>query len=446
MITALGSVTAPVSMLNALLRSSLRLEREQWLSPDALAARRGARLRNVFGRARRSEYYRRVLREAGLDQVEAIQLSDLSRLPLLSRQVIAQHGIDAFLTAPRVGLVSVATSGSTGTPARFLRSPVEEADFSARWWRVYSAYGCRMWDGQINVATTGKPDRSGPLAILRRLGVLPAVDRVASDAAPEEVLERVRAANPRILTGYAGAIEALAEHVLLTGARLQPPRAVFCTAMEVTDRCLELAEQAFHAPAVDVYVSNEFGVLAWSCPVRRDYLHLNDDGFLFEVMSADGTPASPGELGELVITSLGLTTMPLIRYQTGDMAARLPGPCGCGRGLGLLTRVHGRTAHAIRRPSGALITTPVVTSLFGRARAYEWVRGFQVREEPGSQLRFLLDVRQPPSEIQRRSLVTTVESAMGKDFEVDFEVVDRIPAAPSGKLQFLVPLSLPRAS
>jgi phenylacetate-CoA ligase len=446
MITSLGSLTTPLSMLDALLRSSVRLEREQWLSPDVLATRRLARLRKVLRHAKRSRYYRRALAGARLDQVDAIQPQDLARLPLLTRQVIARHGIDAFLTARPAGLVSVATSGSTGTPGRFLRSSVEEADFSARWWRVYSAYGCRMWDGQVNVATTGKPDRSGPIAMLRRLGVLPGVDRVASDASPDEVLERVRTANPRILTGYAGAIEALAEHVLRSGARIQPPRAVFCTAMEVTDRCLELAEEAFQAPAVDVYVSNEFGVLAWSCPARRDHLHLNDDGFLFEVLRADGTPAPMGELGELVVTSLGLTTMPLIRYRTGDMAARLEGPCKCGRGLGLLTRVHGRTAHAIRRPSGALITTPVITSLIGRAQAYEWVRGFQVREEPGRQLRFLLDVRQPPSETQRRSLVTTVESAIGRDFRLAFEVVDRIPAAPSGKRQFLVPLSLPLAS
>jgi phenylacetate-CoA ligase len=446
MTASLSSLTAPLSMLGALLWSSVRSEQEQWLPADALAARRVVRLRRLLEHAKRSQYYRRILREAGLDQVDAISPPDLTRLPLLTRQVIAHYGIDAFLTGRQAGLISVATSGSTGTPGRFVRSAVEEADFSARWWRVYSAYGCRMWDAQINIATAGKPDRSGPIAMLRRLRVIPAVDRVASDAAPEEVLERVRSANPRILTGYAGAIEALSECVLRAGVRLDPPRAVFCTAMEVTDRCLELAEQAFHAPAVDVYVSNEFGVLAWSCPARRDQLHLNDDAFLFEVLRADGTPAQPGELGELVVTSLGLTTMPLIRYQTGDMAAPLPGPCGCGRGLGLLSRVHGRTAHAIRRPSGALITTPVITSLFGRARAYEWVRGFQVREEPGQRLRFLLDIRQAPSEPQRRSLVTTVESAMGRDFGVAFEIVDQIQAAPSGKRQFLVPLLLPRAS
>jgi hypothetical protein len=103
--------------------------------------------------------------------------------------------------------------------------------------------------------------------------------------------------------------------------------------------------------------------------------------------------------------------------------------------------VQGRTAHAIRRPNGALITTPFVTSLFGRVDAHEWVRRFQVREEPGRHLRFLLDVRRPPSADQHRALKNSVETAVGQDFQIQLEFVDEIPNAPSGKLQYLVPLA-----
>jgi len=435
------AAVGPVVAVSNLLQSSMRLEREQWLPAEVLTARRLRRLRQTLARAAATKYYGAALRDAGLKDPGRMELGDLERLPLLDRHVITRHGLDAFLSVRRDNLVSVTTSGSTGTPGRFVRSRVEEADYSARWWRVYNAYGCSMWDTQINVARVDKPDRAGPITMLRRIGVLPQVEKLASDAPPHELLERVRAMHPPILTGYAGAIEALADHVLSTGVQIQPPRAVFCTAMEVTDRCLQLAEQAFRAPTVDVYVTNEFGVLAWSCPVRRDVLHVNDDSFVIEVVGPDGRPVPPGTLGELVVTSLGLTSMPLIRYRMGDMAAMVAGPCACGRGLGLLTRVHGRTAHAIRRTSGALITTPLVTSLFGRAHAHEWVRGFQVREEPGRRLRFLLSVRRPPSEDQRSALTLSVESAVGEEFEIAFEVVDQIPAAPSGKLQFLVPLA-----
>lgn len=436
----LATSHGPLAAVSMLLQTSLRVEKEQWLPADELAARRQARLRQVLERAAETRYYGAVLREAGIADPSMFQLDEITRLPFLDRRVIAEHGLEAFLTVDRAGLIDVMTSGSTGTPGHFLRHKLEEADYSARWWRVYAAFGCKAWDSQINVAIVNKPDRAGPITLLRRMGVLPRIERLASDAPPEQVLQRVRELSPPILTGYAGAIEALAEHVLATGAQVQPPRAVFCTAMEVTDRCLELAEEAFHAPAVDVYVTNEFGVVAWSCPARRNVLHVNDDSFVVEVVAPDGAPVPPGTLGELVVTSLGLTSMPLIRYRMGDMAARLPETCDCGRGLGLLTRVHGRTAHAIRRPSGALITTPLITSLFGRAAAHTWVRRFQVREEPGHHLRFLVDARRPPSDVQRHTLTEIVESSVGSDFEIAIEIVDQIPMAPNGKLQFLVPL------
>ncbi len=435
----LVAVNGTIATISTLVQSTRRAEREQWHSPEELAAQRQARMRELLARAAATRFYGTAMREAGIDPA-TFTLDQMARLPFVDRRVIAQQGEDAFLTVPREGLIDVMTSGSTGTPGHFLRHRLEEADYSARWWRVYSAFGCRPWDSQINVAIVNKPDRAGPITLLRKIGVLPRVERVASDAPPQEMLQRVRELSPPILTGYAGAIEALAEHVLATGTEVQPPRAVFCTAMEVTDRCLELVEQAFKAPAVDVYVTNEFGVIGWSCPVRRGVLHMNDDAFHIEVVGPDGAPVPDGTLGELVITSLGLTSMPLIRYQMGDMAARLPERCECGRGLALMTRVHGRTAHAIRRPNGALITTPLITSLFGRAMAHTWVRRFQVREEPGGQLRFLVNLRQRPSDTQWHQFEEIVESTVGDDFEIAIEFVDRIPMAPNGKLQFLVPL------
>ncbi|HEX6107656.1 MAG TPA: hypothetical protein VFZ26_18875 [Gemmatimonadales bacterium] len=428
------------STLLAIARSNRRLRREQWLPPGALAAVRLERLRAVMTAAAAAPFYRSALADAGIRHPGGLELDDLGRMPLVDRQLIAARGLEAFLTVPADGLFAVTTSGSTGVPGRFLRSGPEEADFSARWMRVYQAYGCGARDSQLNIAGPPKPDRPGPITALRRLGLLPRVERLASTVPPAEILARLQTLRPPILTGYAGAIEALADHVLATGAEIRPPRVVFCTAMEVTDRCLELAREAFRAPAVDVYVTNEFGVVAWACPERPDVLHVNGDCFLLEVLGPDGAAVPDGTVGELVITSLGLTAMPLIRYRMGDMAARVPGRCACGRGLGLMSRVQGRSAHAIRHPDGGIIITPLVTSLFSRARAYEWVRAFQVREEPGHRLRVLLEARRHPDEAQRLALEETLRSGIGPAFSIELELVDRIPPAPSGKLQFLVPL------
>jgi len=48
------------------------------------------------------------------------------------------------------------------------------------------------------------------------------------------------------------------------------------------------------------------------------------------VRPGTGDPVAPGDVGELVVTSLN-PDYPLIRFGTGDLTAILPGPCPTGR-------------------------------------------------------------------------------------------------------------------
>jgi phenylacetate-coenzyme A ligase PaaK-like adenylate-forming protein len=176
------TTAGPLAAVSTLLQSTLRVEKEQRLPAEELAARRQARLQHVLARAAKTRYYGAALREIGITDPANFPLHQIERLPFLDRQLIAKHGLDAFLTVEKAGLIDVMTSGSTGTPGHFLRHRLEEADYSARWWRVYSAFGCRAWDSQINVAIVNKPDRAGPITLLRRIGVLPRIERLASDA------------------------------------------------------------------------------------------------------------------------------------------------------------------------------------------------------------------------------------------------------------------------
>jgi len=58
---------------------------------------------------------------------------------------------------------------------------------------------------------------------------------------------------------------------------------------------------------------------------------LNEDLIFLEVLDEAGNEVTSGELGEIVITTLGNEGMPLIRYQTGDLARVYREPCSCGR-------------------------------------------------------------------------------------------------------------------
>ncbi|HSH13222.1 MAG TPA: phenylacetate--CoA ligase, partial [Desulfurivibrionaceae bacterium] len=77
---------------------------------------------------------------------------------------------------------------------------------------------------------------------------------------------------------------------------------------------------------------------------ERNGLHLNEDHFLVEVINPETLePVAPGEIGELVITTLTKEAFPVVRYRTRDLTRLLPGPCPCGRTLTRMQRVLGRT-------------------------------------------------------------------------------------------------------
>ena len=73
-------------------------------------------------------------------------------------------------------------------------------------------------------------------------------------------------------------------------------------------------------------------------------LHINEDHFLLEVIDPETLePVAPGEVGELVITTLTKEAFPMIRYRTRDLTRLIPEPCPCGRTLVRMQRVMGRT-------------------------------------------------------------------------------------------------------
>jgi phenylacetate-CoA ligase len=431
-----ASNVAAASSLLALPIQTARRKREQWLDVATLAKLRDQRLRSLLEDAQAGSYYRRVVPRLSGERTAA-QL--VRQLPVLDKQILSAEGIDAFLTKGREGLLSITTSGSTGEPAVFLRSPAEEAEFSARWWRVWAAYGGVLRDRLLNVGRTNTGPRSGAVTMMRKIGLLPEVENISVSAPVAEGVRTLCDFQPRLITGFAIGIEALAEYILQHNVQIPAPKVVICGAMDVTDHCRDLVHRAFRAPAVNVYATNEFGVIAWECPIGRGVLHINDDVFVLEVLKGD-EPVPDGTAGDIILTSLTLTRMPLIRFRTGDLAARLADRCPCGRGLSCMTAVQGRTAHSIRGSGGRLITAPLLASAFGACGAYDWVRRFQVREHENGVLCALVAPKRPPDEMERRALLHRLHEVTGGEFVIELELRDELPLAPTGKFQYVVPL------
>ncbi len=79
-----------------------------------------------------------------------------------------------------------------------------------------------------------------------------------------------------------------------------------------------------------VYASADLGTIAYESSAREGLIV--DEGVLVEIVRpGTGDPVAPGEVGEVVVTTLYNTDYPLIRFGTGDLSAQLHGHSGCGR-------------------------------------------------------------------------------------------------------------------
>ena len=104
-------------------------------------------------------------------------------------------------------------------------------------------------------------------------------------------------------------------------------------------------EAKLHIKAIDIYGLTEMcgpGV-GGEC-LYQDGTHIWEDFFLPEIVDPETLePVAPGEVGELVITSLCKEAMPILRYRTRDLSSLNYEPCKCGRTAVRLGKVLGRS-------------------------------------------------------------------------------------------------------
>jgi phenylacetate-CoA ligase len=212
---------------------------------------------------------------------------------------------------------------------------------------------------------------------------------------------------------------------------------VYTSGMALTARCRSLARQAFGVEPLDVYAANEVGPIAWECPVHRGVLHLNSDTQITEIVDEDGRRLPSGRSGQVVVTQLLCTAQPLLRYRIGDISSLRTEPCECGRGLGLMEPVQGRSYHVIRSPDGRVINTITVSSILSTAAE---IRRYQVHQTAPRRLRVLIVPAAAWNQASEAAVRARFTERLGDTFDYDIELVDDLPLTAGGKFQTIVPL------
>ena len=256
--------------------------------------------------------------------------------PLTKRELVDDQGahppFGTNLTYPVEQYTQLwQTSGTTGRPLRVLDTAEDWA-----WWR-------RLFAHTLTVAGVGADDRVG-LAFsfgphvqfwasqegLQEVGAMAVLLGGMTSAQRLQTLAEIEATAVWCTPTYALRLLEVAVQERLEPA-LESVRLVLCTGEPGASLpgVRERIEEGFGARCIDHAGLTEAGPFGYPCPDGHG-LHVLESEFVCEILDEELAPAGRGARRELVLTPLGRTGYPVLRYRTGDVVLNTDERCPAG--------------------------------------------------------------------------------------------------------------------
>ena len=343
---------------------------------------------------------------------------------------------------PLAGSYVHATGGSTGSPTRFYVTRGSYEWRTAVSDRAYSWAGAQ--EGQRSVYVWGTPVYPQALTARIKAHAHHWLQRRAyfdsfhfGEAEKEACCRLINRARPHALVGYAGNLVELAEYVQRNPSALAWKARTGVTAAEgLAPGRRELIEEHLADELFMSYGSREFMLIGMECREHRGY-HVAADNVMAEVAKEDGTQASPGETGRILITDLRNEANPFVRYEIGDLGtmASADQSCSCGLPFPLLASVDGRVQETILLPGGDKLTALFIPHMM---KEFGWIRRYQVVQEGERSIRIRVVADDELSAALTDRVVEALRPKVGPDMAIGFERVDHLQKTPSGKTPIVV--------
>jgi len=293
-----------------------------------------------------SVFYRRKMQEAAVGPEEIKTLADLRRLPFTSADDLREGYPFPLLSVPFEKVVRIhASSGTTGKRKVLCYTEKDIRDWADMFARCYEMAGLSREDRvQIAVGyglwTAGAGfqlgcERFGAMAVPVGPGNLDMHTEILADLQTTVFC----------CTASMGLL--MAEEVKRRGLRdrIRLRKVIFGAERhsEAMRRSMKEnlgAEDTFDIPGLTELYGPGTGL---ECGAH-DGIHYWADYYILEIINPETLqPAAPGEIGEMVVTTLRKEAAPLIRYRTRDLTRLIPGRCGCGNILPRHDKILGRS-------------------------------------------------------------------------------------------------------
>ncbi len=324
----------------------------------------------------KSPYYRRVFAEQGID-IQSIQtLNDLQCLPFTEKKHLQEFN-DDFLCCSREDIIDyITTSGTLGEPVTF---GCTENDLQRLAYNERKSFDCAgiAKSNVVQIMTTLDKRFMAGLAYflgLRELGA--GIIRVGNGI-PQLQWDTILRIKPDTIMCVPSFILRLIEYAEQNNIDYKNSsiKRIIGIGEGLRDQHFNLnllgskIKEKWDVELFATYSSTEMSATFSECPFGCGG-HVHPELIIVEIVDENNQVVPDGEVGEVVITTLGVEAMPLLRFRTGDMAAKITEPCACGRNSYRLTPLVGRKNNMIKL-KGTTIYPPAINDVLDNTEYIE---------------------------------------------------------------------------
>ena len=415
-----------------------KFEGSQFLSPEAIRDHQLSELRSLLQHAWNTvPFYQERMKAAGLERGIA-SLADLKRLPVTTKRDIQGAGEAMWSVGfPHEKRVRNQTGGSTGSPLQFYVDTERIDSRMASTWRHNHWAGfepgdwcAALWGARLDqIASEGLWDFCRNRLIYRTLQLNTSSVSEQDFAA---YVEKVRRFRPKAMVAYAQATVAFCRYLKANQISDVQIDSIITTAEVLLPEDRQLIEQVLGGTVFNRYGCREVSVIASECEYHTG-MHVNAEALYVEIVPSGDDPNGPGRI---LITDLLNRSMPLIRYEIGDVGRWAEKQsCPCGRGLPLLAEVNGRTTDFLVLKDGRRVSGPALTLVVADMNDVAQVQ-FQQSKVEKVLLRVVPGKNFGPNTIVE--LKHRLDPYLRGAAELEIETVENIPSESSGKYRFVI--------
>lgn len=398
----------------------------QYFTPEQLVSLQNEKLRIMVRHCYSNvPYYRELFDSLGLKPEDISTKEDLKKLPLLDKYIVRDNYKKLMArNIPRFMGSEAETSGTTGTPSRFLRDFYSINFESAALWRFRETAGGNSLPTVVLRGDVVVPVEREQPPFWKHYKLSNELHMSSYHISLENAgiyLQKMKEFGAQAIYAFPSAVYLLAKYLKDRGSQYRL-KVVFTSSETINDRQRALIEEVFMCRIFDWYGQVERVSAIGQC--EKGTYHIIEDYSITETLETENGL-------EIVGTNLNNFIMPLLRFRTADIIELGDKGCACGRHFRVVSRILGRNQYFVLSPEGRRISLFLISDSIDYDNNINEVQF--VHERQGE---IILNIIKNArfSESDRLKIIKTIKEHTSPNMEVKINEVDKIPRGPNGKV------------